>query len=361
MSYKITSNTPVNEFAQASKDTKQYNISYRGEDFERSPETDSFDSGNKKSKKAVGIAAVLLGVVTLGLGFLAYKGHKALPEGERGLFKDIKKGWEEFRGKDVKGADKGGKKKSSENAAENAAEAKFDINKASNEELVKIIEKTDRKDIQYYFALEKLSDKEPLKYGEELIKYYDDIMAGKIKWENPKPLSCEYFLMDSSHEWAQMAIRKERVFCDMASAYKKANNLEKSLEMYSEAYKFMNNPSIARNIAKIHALRGTPEKGIEIAVKDLEKVKDEIFHDEQVFLFDGITECLNAMDKKDLAKSISLLKKGSYHFDQLTKEDIKFLTDRNIDYNTICGGGGREQTGAMAKWVLKELENLKLN
>ena len=229
----------------------------------------------------------------------------------------------------------------------------------SPEQISDYLKSADKNKGEYHEALEQLFAKsQSIEDGEKLIKYYDDIINGKIKFENPKPLTREAILMDSHDDWSSIKFRKADVYADMSHIYKKANNYDKALEMMTNTYTLTEFPSAAAEIAKLQALKGTPNEGLKLAVSELEKVKNNMFNDEQVFLFNGIKECLEKAGNTELAHSIELLKKGSYTFDKLTPEEIKFLTDKGIDYKTICGEGGREQTGAMAKWVYEKVKPL---
>jgi len=232
----------------------------------------------------------------------------------------------------------------------------------SVEELQSLLKTLDKNDIEHYHVLNEAFEKayetkgpEAIDLGNQLIKYYDDIMAGKISYKSGGPLSTESFLTDASNNWGFVRCKRSDICANLSHIYKHNKQYDKALDMMAKA-SFGRDPYAKAEMAKIHALRGTYDEGLDIAKRSLEKCSNEIFGDDQVALMDSIAECLKRKGgREDLVKSIELLKKGSYHFDQLTAEDIKFFTDKNIDYKRITGERGREQTGAMAKWVLEQL------
>jgi hypothetical protein len=155
--------------------------------------------------------------------------------------------------------------------------------------------------------------------------------------------------------------KKEDILWHMSNIQKNQENYNEAINLLDEALKITGdtNPNIIGDIAKLHAKKDTPWEGINRAKTELEDLKIQIFGDDQAELIKGISDCLEVAKNKDLAKACKLLIQGSYH-NNLTQADLEFLTKtmKITDVGKLTGNGSREQTGAVAKWVLKELEKL---
>ena len=100
--------------------SKQY-VSMRGSDYERTPEGDTFESGNKKAKNT-GIIAGLAAIAAIVVGGICLKkGGKVLEGKDVSFIEKLKTGWKELIGAGKKDADKAAKE-AEERAAKEAEE-----------------------------------------------------------------------------------------------------------------------------------------------------------------------------------------------------------------------------------------------
>lgn len=257
-----------------------------------------------------------------------------------------------------KGGTKGAKKVAEEAKKEVSQATKKEQKKAVSEVEELIQKKSQATTFDEKFSLtksifEKSNNKDCIKAGQDYLQYLDDIQNGTSVLQDK---NLQKFFANAD----DIAFKKSEIYGKMSDAYKKENNLPKAIETMQKSLEYdTGNESIIRDLAKLYAENKNPDEGLKIAKNALQEIQDNAFNDNQVCLFDAIAECAKAKSDEKLFKSINILKKGSYNFNKLTPEDIKFLTDNNIDYKTICGAnGGREQSGAMAKWVLAQIEQI---
>jgi tetratricopeptide (TPR) repeat protein len=329
---------------------------------ESKPEVEKQEENHTTRNWTIGLSTA---TALVALGVLGYKGH--LGETMQKLMGGAKKSTQNLAD-NLPSAGTSNAERKAGSAATGAGEKatantvkKFE--EMSVSELNELKKSTDKNTIEYETILKNIFDKsngkEKISAGEEYIKYLDDISAGNVKLDAKKGFR-EHTLMDTNSGVIQW--EKCDTYAVMSHTYKAEKEYDKALEMMTKANEiFPHNESVIGEIAKLHALRGTPDEGIKIASETLEKMKNQMFTSEQEYLFNGISDCVKAKGYEDLSRAIELLKKGSYHFNELTPEEIKFFTERNIDYKSICGNGGREQTGKMAKWVLEHLDAKKIN
>ncbi len=105
----INGDVVVGEVIQPETEKKvNKNISYRGTDFERTPDSDSFDSDEKKNKtgKVIGITASIIAAAALILGAVCYSKGKGADGVEKKFGERMKDGWKELWHKE-EGVNKG--------------------------------------------------------------------------------------------------------------------------------------------------------------------------------------------------------------------------------------------------------------
>ena len=113
----VAPNQTVNEVQIPEVEQNRQYVSMRGRsDFERTPESDSFESESKNNTgKTVGIIAGVVAAAALVVGGIClHKGGKAL-EGKDASFKEkLEAGWKELRGKGAEKAEKDAKEQAAE-------------------------------------------------------------------------------------------------------------------------------------------------------------------------------------------------------------------------------------------------------
>ena len=113
----VAPNQAVNEVQIPEVEQNRQYVSMRGRsDFERTPESDSFESESKNNTgKTVGIIAGVVAAAALVVGGIClHKGGKAL-EGKDASFKEkLEAGWKELRGKGAEKAEKDAKEQAAE-------------------------------------------------------------------------------------------------------------------------------------------------------------------------------------------------------------------------------------------------------
>ena len=258
-----------------------------------------------------------------------------------------------------KGGTKGAKKVAEEAKKEVSQATKKEQKKAVSEVEELIQKKSQATTFDEKFSLtksifEKSDDKKCIQAGQDYLQYIDDIQSRKSFLEDKK---LQEFFAKSDN----IAYVKSGIYGKMSDVYKKENNLPNAIKMMKKSLEYdAENEFIIRDLAKLYAENKNPDEGLKIAKSALQKIQDNAFNDNQVCLFDAIAECAKAKGDEKLFKSINILKEGSYNkFKKLSPEDINFITENGIDYQKICGeNGGREQSGAMAKWVLAQIEQI---
>ena len=119
----VAPNQAVNEVQIPEVEQNRQYVSMRGRsDFERTPESDSFESESKNNTgKTVGIIAGVVAAAALVVGGIClHKGGKAL-EGKDASFKEkLEAGWKELRGKGAEKVEKDAKDNAADSAKEKA-------------------------------------------------------------------------------------------------------------------------------------------------------------------------------------------------------------------------------------------------
>lgn len=326
-------------FAMQPQQPNADTLQFRGQ---QQPEEESFISRN--------LGKILIGGLAIAAG--AYFTHgklwgKAAEEVAENTAKDVAKG--------EKGAIQGAEEAAGKAAGKAAGELSELIKKresAQGEDLIDITQN----------IIKKTTDEDVLlAENHKLLEYLEKAEKGELPLKKNS--------IRGIATCSPIPAEKEDAFEAIADIHAKRGNNSEALSFYQKALDVEGGlcGGDARWIPTMMQLftkENRTDEGIALAVKHLENRKNDAAGDFQVNLIQALAEGLKTKGKTELAESFELLTKGHYHHDQLTAEDFGKLAKVGLTKEQVAtltggagrGGAGREETGAMTKWVLEQVQ-----